>query len=1162
MDVRILGPLEVNAEGRSVDLGGPRQRALFALLLLRRGEVVPADRLVEDLYGDRPPPTAAKSLQAHVSRLRKALANGRLVTRGPGYVLETAADEVDADRFARLLARGRGALQTGDAATAERLLTEALAQWRGTPLADLVYEAFAQAEIARLEELRLSCIEDLTEARLALGRDAELTAELELLVAQHPLRERLRGQLMLALYRAGRQADALAAYQDGRQRLVEELGIDPGRPLQDLERAVLNHDPALDVAPRRERSVTGRNEPPEIGGAFVGRARELAELEGLLDDVLAGNGRLAVVYGEAGIGKTRLTEELTARARRRGFRALSGRSWEAGGAPAFWPWVQALRAHVRETSSDELTEQLGNGAAELAQLLPELRDLFADLPEATTPESDGARFRLFDSTAAFLARAARKQPLLVTLDDLHAADTSSLLLLSFLAGHLGADRLAIVATYRDMELDVDDPARATLAGIARRASVRLALRGLGATEVAAYIRDVARADASDALVSAIAAETEGNPLFVGEIVRLLATEGRLAEPTGANWRPTVPETVREVIHRRLMRLTPGCRETLAVASVIGRDFSPVALEAISQVPRNDLVDLLDEAIAARVIAESAPSGGELRFIHALVRDTLYDELPAGDRRDLHRRAAETISRVGAPGAMGHHSELAHHYFHALPAVDPALAVESSRRAGDHARELLAYEEAARLYENALQALSAWGTSNPDIERALFLVLGDAYTGAADTRRAKDAYLRAAVAARECGAVGDLAAAALGYGGPLVWARPGGDPLVVALLEEALAALAPDAVVVRARLLARLAGALRDERDPRRRLEVGELAVESARAAGDTTALVQALLGLSVAQYGSEDHSGRLRVLRELRRLARETRDVGAECEALNAEIVLSSAVNDFASVRAHVDRLAERAAAHGQPAARWFASSMRALLALHSGDLEEAEHYVLAAYADGKDPYPKDAWAAYIIQLYLLRREQGRASEVHDALAETRDANPPRPFFACALAALCVETGRAAEARRILEELAPNRFEIVPRDNEWPLSAAFLVEVCRALGDTRRAATLYDELEPLAERSSANPPEGTIGAIARALGALAALLGRQADAEAHFRRAIEIDTATGARPWRAYAELELAEVLEDDGRNQETQSLRANAAATASELGLLRLLERVGVATG
>ena len=342
MEIRILGSLEVEENGRTVDVGGARQRALLAILVLHRGAVVAAERLIDDLYAGRPPPSAAKTLQAHISRLRKAIGGGEeLQTRGTGYILDRATLDVDADRFTDLLRSGRAALADDRPREAADLLETALGLWRGPPLDDMRYEGFAQPEIARLEELHLGAIDDLIDARLALGRHAEVVGELERLVAQHPLRERPRGQLMLALYRSGRQGDALAVYQSGRRAVVEELGLEPGRGLQDLERAILKQDPTLDAVVSPESAVAEESrQARRAAGAFVGRDGELGELIAALDHAMAGTGQLVVLSGEAGIGKSRLAEELAVEAKARGANVLWGHCWEAGGAPAYWPWVQ------------------------------------------------------------------------------------------------------------------------------------------------------------------------------------------------------------------------------------------------------------------------------------------------------------------------------------------------------------------------------------------------------------------------------------------------------------------------------------------------------------------------------------------------------------------------------------------------------------------------------------------------------------------------------------------------------------------------------------------------------------------------------------------------------------------------------------------------------
>ena len=251
MEFRLLGPLEVIEQERAVALGAGKQRSLFALLLLHANEIVSTDRLIDGLWGATPPPTAAKSVQVYVSRLRKEIGDGRLLTRPPGYVLQVSRSELDLARFEQLLDESR----RSDPGRAAETLRRALALWRGPALADLAYEAFAQPEIARLEELRWAAHEQRIDADLAAGRNGELIGELGALVAEHPLRERLRCQLMLALYRSGRQAEALGAYRQAQRELSDELGLEPGEELRQLEQAILRQDPSLDL-PRQPSPAT------------------------------------------------------------------------------------------------------------------------------------------------------------------------------------------------------------------------------------------------------------------------------------------------------------------------------------------------------------------------------------------------------------------------------------------------------------------------------------------------------------------------------------------------------------------------------------------------------------------------------------------------------------------------------------------------------------------------------------------------------------------------------------------------------------------------------------------------------------------------------------------------------------------------------------------
>jgi DNA-binding SARP family transcriptional activator len=517
MDFCILGRLEVLANGRPVALGGARQRALLALLVIHANETLSTERLIDELWGERPLATATKTVQVNISRLRKALKEEgdpeKIVTRGSGYELRLDPERVDARRFESQIGEGRRALAAQRPERAVVLLEAALSLWRGSPLVEFAYEPFAQDEIARLEELRVGAREELIEAKLALGRHVEVVGAVERLIREHPYRERLRAQLMLALYRCDRQAEALQAYQDARRSLVEELGIEPSQRLRELERAILAQDLELAITDQgsAQHPIDSVTEAP--AAVFAGRRLELAELVGGLDEASVGYGRLFLLIGEPGIGKSRLAQELARHAGARGARVLVGRCWEAGGAPAFWPWVQLLRSYVRVCDRRELASELGSGAAELAAIVPELYELIPGLQRPSAPEPEGARFRLFYAVAEFLRVASEKQTLVLILDDLHAADIPSLLLVQFVARELGSMHVLLLAVMRDVDPIPGEPLTAMLAEVAREpVTRRLALGGLSERDVSAYVEVAAAEIASPELASALYAETEGNPL--------------------------------------------------------------------------------------------------------------------------------------------------------------------------------------------------------------------------------------------------------------------------------------------------------------------------------------------------------------------------------------------------------------------------------------------------------------------------------------------------------------------------------------------------------------------------------------------------------------------------------------------------------------------------
>jgi DNA-binding SARP family transcriptional activator len=1125
VEFRILGPLEVREGDRVLPLGAGQQRALLAILLLRVNEAVSRDQLIDELWGEDPPSTAAKALQGHVSALRGVLEPERkrgaggdvILTRGSGYELRLEDDQLDLGVFERLRNEGQAALTGGEPERAAERLREALGLWRGPPLADFLYEPFAQAEIARLEELRVATLEDRLEAELACGRHQQLIGELEALVQKHPTRERLRGLLMLALYRAGRQAEALDAYQAGRTVLVEELGIEPGRRLRELQQAILKQDRGLDLQPAPEQA------PEAPAGAFVGRDAELAQLRAGLDNAMAGRGQLFLLVGEPGIGKSRLADELIRHARGRGAHVLTGRCWEAGGAPAYWPWTQSLRGYIRQVDADVLGAQLGTGATELAQILPELHEILPDLREATSVESSDARFRLFDATAEFLRAAAETRPLVLVLDDLHAADEPSLLLLQFLARELGTARLLVIGAARDVDPVPGEALSGMLAEVAREPGTRrLSLSGLGEDAVAEFVQLTASEIASDALVTTLHEETEGNPLFLGEIVRLLSIEGVRSSDSTSGVQLIVPQSVRDVIARRLTHLSKECNDLLATASVLGREFAVGALARVSDVSKDDVLETLSEAMVARVVSDVPGAPGRLRFAHVLMRDTLYDALTPARRVRLHGQAVAALEAFYGEEPGPHLAELA---LHSVGGTDFEKGLDYARSAGDRALALLAYEEAARLYRMALEALKLVGRVDEKRRCGLLLSLGEAELLAGKGSTAKETFFEAAGIARRLQLPRELARAAAGYGGQMVFGRAGGDVRLVPLLEEGLAALSDEDVELRARLLARLAGALRDEHSRSRRDALSKEAVELARRTGNPAALASALNGRAAAIIAPDTVAECLALGSELRDLGKQVGNAEVIVQGLSHRIIAQLQVGEVRGAEVDVAVASGIADELRQPAQRWQAGGWRALLAIAAGRLSEAEELVTEAFAFGEHVQPAIAIPVYRIHRYTLCDFWGRLEEVEAEIRDLVARYPARPVFLCVLAHLHGRLGRVPEATRSLADLARNDFSALPFDQEWLYGMSLLAETAALLSDTDSASTLYGLLVPWGALNTADVGEGIRGSVSRYLGLLATTTGRWEAAERHFEDAVAMNTKMGARPWLAYTEQDHAQML-------------------------------------
>lgn len=712
MGFAVLGALEVvDDDGRPVEIAGGQTRAVLALLLAAEGRVVSAEALVDALWGEAPPASATGTLQSYISRLRRALEPERaagaparvLVSAGDGYRLAAAPDAVDFQRFEALAEEGADLLRGGDPAAARERLQEAESLWRGPALADCPDSDVTRGLAARLEERRVVAVEDRVEAELALGRHDALVGELAELVRRYPLRERLRAQLALALYRAGRQAEALRALDDARRTLVEELGVDPGPALRDLESKILDQDPSLAVP-----AIVPISAPPDGPGAtrpadgLVGRRTELAQLLQSLDESRHG-ARFVVLEGQPGIGKTRLAEELARRAAASGSPVLWGRSLEGDAAPAFWPWLGILRPLAGA----------GLGAT------PRLRQVLGLGDEERVDPGGAARFELFEEVAVLLASAA--DPVIV-LDDVQWADPASLELLTFLAGRLQDEPLLVVATVRELELGRSDAVVDALAAIARRpGSRRLRLRGLSSADTSELLRRATGHDVAPPVVAAIHERAEGNPFYATELAQLLSHVDDLSDPATVV-RAAVPTSVRDVVRQRLSRLPAPTVDLLQICAVVGREAEVATVATVSGAALVDCLDQLDAAVQHRLLVEVEDRPGTFSFAHALVREVVLDDLSSLRRARLHLGVADTVEAMSG-GADDVAEILAEHLWAASAVGVGRRAAAALHHAGQVAVRRFGYESAEDLLGRALQLRRATGNS-PDDQREELAVLID------------------------------------------------------------------------------------------------------------------------------------------------------------------------------------------------------------------------------------------------------------------------------------------------------------------------------------------------------------------------------------------------------------------------------------------------------
>jgi len=1074
LTLEVLGRVSVRQDGIEQDLRGRRERAVLAVLVAQRGQVVSAERLIDEVWGERPPDSARASLQVAVSRLRAVLEPERatgaaptvLVSSGNGYCLRIGPEALDAGRFHLLAERAHALLRSGDDEAALQACDQALALWAGTPYAEVSDSPLVRGDTTRLCELHLGLVEARAEAMLALGRAAMVTGELETLLAAHPFRERAWRLLALALYRNGRQADALAAVRRARRALVEELGVEPSPELRQLEVDLLAQAPTLEgpAAPPAARRHPDEVEPDGL----VGRADVLALVQGQVARLSAGDGSALVVTGEAGIGKTRLMLTAALEAERVGARVLWGRCHEADVSPAYWPWVPVVRELAGSHPSKEVAALLGTGTV------------------GATTDASSAALRTYDAVCRLLAQAATEQPLVVIIEDLHWADTASLQLLAYAAEALHSARVLLLTTVRVPE-EAPSGLQACLAALARASARRVHLEGLAPEEVNALVATLAGPLATDELGAVVADRTDGNPFFAIELVRFLEAEGTLTAEAAREM--SVPHGVQDVLRLRMTRLPDALGSLLAFASVCGREFQLDQVATVSGMPPDAALELLDLAVAAQIVEEHDVAG-RYRFTHALVRETLYAGLSRTRRGRLHGSWGEVLERqlASEPDLI---ADVAHHL--CLGSVlRPELAAGAIRHSVSAARLAEgrgAFERARTHWEQAVAADELCTEHDERRRFDLLLGLGTARYRLGDVVGARAALDAAVALGTQLGDVELVARAATSFRGSGVWHwREFGtsDPDMIETLQACLAQLEPGPL--QAGVLASLGMEMTYEWRLTEAESYSGRAVEVARAVGDHD-LLASVIGLrELLMFGRPGASGeRIRLADELLVLpltveqelhARfssamahmQAGDVHAADRQMARAVELSRRLRHtgvdvpiawFLFYRA-LAREDPSATALGERAARAHASSslvglseMRALASLRSAGFgAPVPEEVVRLAEDHSNPILRNVVAHALV-------ESGAGHAV--ALELLGDPVPPGAWHYASLYGECMqlevlaETQNTQPLREVLRRVEPWQHEFVSYgSNDCAGSVAYFVGRGReALGDIPAAEAAY-----------------------------------------------------------------------------------------------------------
>ncbi len=865
-----------------------------------------------------------------------------------------------------------------------------------------------------------------------------------------------------------------------------------------------------------------------MGTPFVGRRRELGEVRARLDDALEGRGSVVLIHGEPGIGKTRLAAEVCRDAHARGAVVAWGRCWDGDGAPAYWPFTQLARTEPIARAADEVDGARGS-----------LGPLLGLTDPAAPAEPQAGRFALFDALTRVLQHATRRSPLVIVFDDLHWSDRPSLLLLKFVARHLGSARLLMVGTFRDTELAAED--RTILADVGRE-GLLIALGGLSPSD----LRELAGDHTPAHIVARLHATTGGNPFFADEVLR----QQRMAPREDGVW--PVPIGVREALRRRLNKLPEPVRSLLTVAAVLGRASDAALLAEVAEQPVEVVLAALETATYAGLLRSLHE--GRFELSHDLVRETLYGDLHAGERARLHARAGLVLDRAQNGDVAAHLAEVARHHLAALPLGDAVRAAELTAEAGRQAARRYAFEPAATQLLRAIELRAQHEPIDHRVMAEWLLELADAQINLGEVRSGQASCQRAADHARALDAPDLLARAALLYGAEIAFGHV--DAYHVALLESARAAVGRSDPGLTARLMARLAAAMQPCLTPEVPIALARDAIALARELNEPSTLVEVLAAARAAFRVLDDLDERVAIDAETVHLAEASGNRLLAAQAHRRQVHNLLERGDVTLADEHIDAF-ERAS-EGAPRAQatFQRLQLRAAREALSGRFDaalaltgEAER----AFKEASEPVAVPLVVhRFQLQHMMFERAWGRRDAIAALLEHRWGA-----LDVLIRADLTARLGRLEEARALFEQAAsrglPDTLHFVGR--------VLLGEVCLALEDTAHAPRLLELLRPLVGR---NVVWGTAlaacdGPAARVVGGLAALVGAWDEAERLFEAASAMCLRLGSPPWLARTRLDWARMLERRGDRVDEEralGLRAQAAATFERLGMELFLER------